>query len=286
MRRAIQTGMRRGVALSRLQPQQQTTLGHWIFCDVASSHQTQTTYRRHQSIPSSPSNSDTPDLSYIQQHYKVHRRGQPGHGSREYLLLPPHVKSVEQVQLDPTLPAAALMAHRNILFGARCFGKDIRLVDVCGPLVQMAVEEAEEYGEQPQAMANLKGLCGWVKKSLDDMPQEENRQESSTVKVLLPYSSQVLQELQETDLAALEAVQAIATGVPRPGHSVVGQGTYRDGQAAWEKLAKEYIELGLAEEANLYQQHRGRLVAIESMADTSPNYLKAAGGAMARFFFL
>ncbi|KAL3914231.1 MAG: hypothetical protein SGILL_006186 [Bacillariaceae sp.] len=207
------------------------------------------------------------DLQHIQQHYKIHRRGQDGHGSREYLLLPPEVKNVEQVQLDSTLPAAAIFAHRNILFGARSFLKDVSVTDVCPPLVQRAVQEAEEYGEQPQGMASLQGLCAWVAHAL---------QEPST-------TSPTLQKL---DDATLEAVRAIATQVPRPGHSVVGQGTYRDGKDAWQALAKEYIELQLGDEANLYMQHGGRLVAIEHMADTSPDYLKSAGGAMARFFFL
>lgn len=186
---------------------------------------------------------------------------------------------------------AALLAHRNILFGARCFVKDRnnnntvrKLVDVCGPLVQRAVQDAEEYGEQPQGMANLQGLCAWVAAAATTS-MEGNTSDGGSSNSNLP-GSQVLKELHDTDPAALEAVQAIATGVPRPGHSVVGQGTYRDGQEAWKRLAKEYIELGLADEANLYQQHRGKLVVIEHMADTSPTYLQTAGGAMARFFFV
>jgi hypothetical protein len=126
------------------------------------SHQHLAWQHSHSNRFSSSSTKEIPDLSYIQRHYRVHRRGQEGHGSREYLLLPPHVRSVDQVQLDPSLPAAALWAHRNILFGARCFLKECSLVDICGPLVQTAVQEAEEYGEQPQGMATLKGLCPWV----------------------------------------------------------------------------------------------------------------------------
>ena len=218
----------------------------------------------------SSSNHHPPDdLAHIQQHYQIHRRGQDGHGSREYLLLPPDVKDVEEVQLDPTLPAAALFAHRNILFGARSFLTGVKVAEVCPPLVQLAVEEAEEYGEQPQGMASLKGLCGWVTHALNEDPPST----SSTT-------------LQTLDPSALEAVRAIATQVPRPGHSVVGQGTYRDGKEAWQELAKEFVERGLGDEANLYKRHGGRLVAIDHLADTSPDYLKSAGGAMARFFFL
>ena len=86
---------------------------------------------------------------------------------------------------------------------------------------------------------------------------------------------------------AIEAAKAIATGVPRPGHSVVGQGTFRDGQDLWKELAHEYVvTVGGSAEANLYQQQGGNLVGIEHLADTSPANMKAAGGAIARFYFL
>jgi hypothetical protein len=195
-------------------------------------------------------------------------------------LLPPHVTSVEEVQLDPSLPAAALFAHRNVLFGARSFvhnGGGGGL-EPCGPLVQRAVEEAEGYGEQPQGMAALHGLCEWVTSHLASSSDNEDRPSSG------PTTLRRLQE-RDDDPTPLEAVRAVATGMPRPGHSVVGQGTFRDAREAWQALAKEYVELGLGDEANLYRRHGGRLVAIEHLADTSPEYLKSAGGAMARFFF-
>ena len=227
-----------------------------------------------------------PDVAFILEHYKIHRREKDGSkgSSREYLLLPPDVY-VPQVLQDPTLPAAALFAHRNILFGARSFhGYDME--DVCLPLVKAAIEEAEtiEHGQQPQAVANLKGLSDWVAEFF----------ENDNI-----IGSQTLARLQQQqkgdgddddgnaagDLVSLEAVRAIATGIPRPGHSVVGQGTFRDGQKAWEDLAKEYTRLGLSEETNLYEKHGGNVVAIEHMADQSPENMKSAGGAIARLFF-
>ncbi|OEU22073.1 hypothetical protein FRACYDRAFT_178284 [Fragilariopsis cylindrus CCMP1102] len=212
-----------------------------------------------------------PDVAFILEHYKIHRREKDGSkgSSREYLLLPPDVY-VPQVLQDPTLPAAALFAHRNILFGARSFhGYDME--DVCRPLVKAAIEEAEtiEHGQQPQAVANLKGLSDWVAEFF----------ENDNI-----IGSQTLARLQQQQKGD-EAVRAIATGIPRPGHSVVGQGTFRDGQKAWEDLAKEYTRLGLSEETNLYEKFGGNVVAIEHMADQSPENMKSAGGAIARLFF-
>ncbi len=217
---------------------------------------------------STTDNSDMrPDIAFILEHYRIHRREKEGSqgSSREYLLLPPDVY-VPQVLQDPTLPAAAVFAHRNVLFGARSF-HGYEMEDVCLPLVRAAIEEAEaiEQGQQPQAVASLKGLSEWVAGCLDT------------------NDSSVLQSLDE---ASLEAVRAIATGIPRPGHSVVGQGTFRDGQAAWEKLGKEYVSLGLSKEANLYEKEGGKLVNIEHLADQSPDNMQSAGGAMARLFFL
>ena len=215
-----------------------------------------------------------PDVAFILEYYQIHRREKDGSqgSSREYLLLPPDVY-VPQVIQDPSLPAAALFAHRNVLFGARSFhGYDME--DVCLPLVKAAIEESEaiEHGQQPQAVANLNGLSEWVAACF------KNNLEGS----------QTLQKLNsgDDDKVSLEAVCAIATGVPRPGHSVVGQGTFRDGQEAWMELGREFVALGLSEESNLYEKEGGKLVNIEHLADQSADNMKSAGGAMARLFFL
>ena len=103
-------------------------------------------------------------------------------------------------------------------------------------------------------------------------------------------------------LLLLEAVRAIATGHPRPGHTVVGAGTFRDGRRGWVALAREYAQLAInpnalaldssyvrrlgLEEVALYRSHEGEVTAIEHLAHTQPEYLREAGGAMARIFFV
>ena len=212
-------------------------------------------------------NSKPLDLRYIQKNYQVQRRGDPDYGSREYLLLPPGA-TIQDDKQDDSPAVAKLLAHRNIIFGARPL-HGFSMKEVCLPLVDQAVDDAGANGEQPQAIASLTGLCDWVKNCL----------ESSS-------GSEQLEILRSSHPSALEAVQAIATGIPRAGHSVVGVGTFRDAEEGWKKLAKEFVELELSEEASLYQERGARLVGIEHLADRNPDYLASAGGAMARLFFL
>ena len=126
----------------------------------------------------------------------------------------------------------------------------------------------------------------------------------------------------------LEAVRSIATGRPRPGHSAVGAGTYRDGMGGWMALAREYARLATTAttataaaahddrdydvvgvdsadpdaaagrrrptrrrargpmEVALYASRGGEVTTIEHLAHVTPEYLREAGGAMARIFFV
>lgn len=198
----------------------------------------------------------------------VHKRGDGNYATatREYVLLPPKV-TLDQAQLDQSVVLASLYAHKNIIFGARIlnptFEKD-GMVNVCSPLLQAALDDASLVGEQPQAMSALKGLCKFV---VDCLHSNDN----------------ILQKLDET---SLQACKAIATGVPRLGHSVVGLGTFRDGQGGWDILAREYVDRNLCPEANLYKSFDGQVIAIEHLADKSPSYIREAGGAMCRIFFI
>ena len=121
-----------------------------------------------------------------------------------------------------------------------------------------------------------------------------NNTEASTL--ILKNESQRIQ--------MLEAIRAISTGIPRPGHSVVGAGTYRDGMKGWVALSREYTQLATTnsddavtldssyvgrvglEELALYKSRNGEVTKIEHLAHTTPEYLKEAGGAMARLFFV
>lgn len=192
----------------------------------------------------------------------MHRRGDLPYGSREYLLLPIGLELIDFASNAELRSAtlASLRAHRNILFAAEAQGGDLYM---CRCLVQAALEDAGAHGEQPQALARLDGLCAWVIENMD-------------------AKAPTIASLDETSRLAVEA---LATGEPRPGHSVVGQGTFRDGAKAWEALAKDYVKSGYCREGELYQSVGGQLVGIELQADMRPDYVQTAAGAMARFFF-
>jgi hypothetical protein len=303
----------------------------------------------------------------------IHLRGSDlPYGSREYLLLPPHVK-VTDLEFEPSLLLASIRAHRNILFDARMMiqnassssssssssslqdnvsdsdkdDNDIsrpieikqqqeqqqqcpRLVHVCLPLVQAALQDAGSQGEQPQAISTLHGLSSWIVNCLEGRIKSQvlnnllllqSQQNTTTTTTTTTTTSNDDNSAAATTAAdiALGAVRAIATGIPRPGHSVVGVGTYHDAKVTWQALAKEYVQLSItkttpmaiktktsttsttltiqeqqqqqyyqygSQEAELYQAAGGQLVGIEYLADQQPSYLQSAGGAMARFFFL
>ena len=240
-----------------------------------------------------PLSSGAVDPLQLLQNASIRQRGDLPYGSREYILLSPSPDDASK-----EIKLASLRAHRNVLFGASASISDENTPDLlpklCRPLVDAALQDASSQGEQPQAIATLHGLCNWVR---DCLSTAEN---SGAVE---PSASKTITDLLSSgDHTKLEAVRAIATGIPRPGHSVVGQGTFRDAGDAWEKLAREFVLLGMSEESQLYRipvaspsaaagsvEGTGRiaeLVGIELLADTRPEYLKSAGGAMARFFFM
>jgi hypothetical protein len=114
----------------------------------------------------------------------------------------------------------------------------------------------------------------------------------------------LVEELKDTSIhdkahQQLECITAIATNIPRPGHSVVGQKTHSEGAHGWEAVAREFALLDyttdelknnvqLSEECLLYRHYTENchFIEIELLADTSAIYLSSAGGAMARFILL
>ena len=193
----------------------------------------------------------------------VHRRGDDHYGSRQYILLPPFV-TMAQFKAEPTIAYGSIFAHRNVVFGAQTVHEDMLMA--CGRLLDVALEDCGSVGGQPQAVASLAGLCKWVVNGLE--------------------TEDILLQLKKDDIVSFDAVKAVATGVPREGHSVLGVGTYRDAERGWMLVATEFVKKGYCKEANLFISRQGELTDIEHMADKSEAYLRTAGGTMARFFFL
>lgn len=215
---------------------------------------------------------------------------------------------------------ATLHANNNIVFGASVNATVIRegkdetddvpsILDLCPILLHAALTDCSNEGEQPQALSTLHGLSAWVRQCLDDDSpiqstviqalQERMKDPTAGVDHVISSSSAVGRQIMNVDARQqLECLTAIATNIPRPGHSVVGQRTHADGAFAWEALSREYALLDydndntatikLSEECLLYRKYAEscELVEIQLLADTSPAYLLSAGGAMARFFVM
>ena len=160
-----------------------------------------------------------------------------------------------------------------ILFGAQVLappqlGLSVELA--CKPLLTHALSHLAEVRRwQVVALVALPGLCEWVAALPDGALESEFGSEAGG------------------------AALAVALGRPRPGHSVLGQGTFNAAAPAWEALAERHVDdLVLAAEAAggeeggggselaLYLGHGATRVGIAAMQDTSQEGIANAGGAM------
>jgi hypothetical protein len=199
----------------------------------------------------------------------VHRVGEE-YGKRSYILIPDGTDVELALKVDK-LHLARIFADGKLIYGGKVVQRSLgSYAQVCKPLLEMALKDSKSQGEEPIALASLDGLSKWVVDGI------EGQLDIETLKILRV----------ENDKSMYEACVAIATGIPRPGHSVVGQGTYRDGEIGWAQLATEYVNLKNTEgESLLYQENGGKLIGIDHLADTSSEGLMGAGGSMARFQF-
>lgn len=198
----------------------------------------------------------------------VHRVGDK-HGERSYVLIPDGTDVELALKVDK-LQLARLFANGNHIFGGKVIQRTLGThAEVCKPLLQMALEDSKSLGDNAIAISSLDGLTKWVAGGIEG-----------------EHDIETLKNLESQDTVSYEACVSIATGIPRPGHSVVGQGTYRDAESGWCQLATEFVNLKRTDcESSLYQQNGGNLVGINHLADTSREGLMAAGGSMARFEF-
>ena len=250
------------------------------------------------------------------------------HQQQENISRYPPDSSPTAATIESSLPnevtvLATIHANNNIVFGANVNTNVARkhetdvvpsILDLCPILLQAAITDCSNEGEQPQALSTLHGLSAWVRQCLDvGSPIQSNviqalqeRMKNPTTEplehhLILQSTSAFGRQMLNVDEARqqLECITAIATHTPRAGHSVVGQKTHADGAIAWEALSREYALLDydnddtksilqLSDECLLYRQYTEscELVEIELLADTSPKYLLSAGGAMARFFIM
>ena len=266
------------------------------------------------------------------------KEGNNAYGVRRYLLLPRNEFEDYNVGSSSQDIIASINANQNMMFGLQLHQRSTTFEDgidnidfteflnTCGPLLDIAKEDASVNGQQPQVLCALNGLCAWVRGCLDnngdgskvlDVLMHGAQSDSSMHEIPVsktderpnksisdtPRSRQRIQNKskaytvkdESTRLIQLEAITAIATSTPRPGHSVLGAGTFRAGHQPWIHLAWEYCSTsspwdvtcksGL-EELMCCKSRNGEVAAIEHLAHREDGYLKSAGGAMARLFFV
>lgn len=153
------------------------------------------------------------------------------------------------VRKVPQLHLARLNLKDRTLYGAKVVNRTLgRPTDVCGKLVDAAIKDV---GSGIQARSTLYGLTDWVLKGVD------NRQ-----------SIESLARLSDFDLAVVKGI---------------AKGDVKDtNKAFWEDIVREFVNKRLGEEAALYQDRGGKLVAIEHNADDT-EYTDSSAGTMAVF---
>jgi hypothetical protein len=177
------------------------------------------------------------------------------------------------------------------------YTEDWGFVKVCKPLLKRCLDEAGKEGDQPQGLAALDGLSSRVKYLIDasDNTPSTSTSTSSESKVIETLRQELHHDNHgnnDSNKIAWEAIQAVATQIPRPGHDTVGLGTYIDARDGWSQLAKEYAltrkgNMVIQGEAQLFHSFGAVVVGIEYIGDEeNDNYWIDSGGAMARFFFV
>ena len=232
----------------------------------------------------------------------IHRTAEMAHGSRQYFLLHPSLTLLEALK-NPELAYGSIYVRRNIIFGARLHvaasteDPSSTVANVCPPLLEAIFRDApKEQGEQPRALSTLYGLCDWVRQGLEKHHQSDvldklwQGEAIPKLDTLSPNrkspGNDPGQDNSLNSTIQLDAVQAIATGIPRPGESRIGPSVMQDAVFAWQALAREFIQKQPSDECQLYLTADGELVEIEHDAEKNPNYVASTGGAMAHFFFV
>lgn len=156
---------------------------------------------------------------------------------------------------------AALVQQKEVIFGASTH--PALPITAAGSLVQAAAAKLAPEG--CKCLMTLPGLSAWVRA----------RERWNDEELIATCGRE-----------AAEAAKAIALNKPRPGHSVLGHGTFKAAEKAWMHLANAYVDESgeVLDEMMMYKSALGRgSWSIQHLGDTDPEYMVLAGGAMAVF---
>ena len=147
---------------------------------------------------------------------------------------------------------------RGMLVQPKSCAKAVPVSSMAQLVWTSALEMRKLGAEDVDALASLSGLCAFV--------AEERA-------------------WKDLDEPARGAVEAIALGRPRQGHSVLGQGTFRDAEEAWSTIALDYAACSTHGEAAVFREAGAGLVGINWLHDTSPEAISDSSGSTASFRF-
>lgn len=149
----------------------------------------------------------------------------------------------------------------GLLIGAQC-DPALSLSVVGVPLIRAARNELKLRGcDRVVGVAPLTGLCEWVR------AEEAWTKLDSTAATF--------------DADQPGAVEAVAKGLPRPGHSVLGVGTYKAARPAFELLAMQYAQHSLADpdnEAAMYAASSAQIANVNWMHATDQEAMLDCAG--------
>lgn len=159
------------------------------------------------------------------------------------------------------LRAALLQGATGLLIGTQC-DPALCISNAGLPLVNAARDELMDRGaDRVLAVAPLTGLCAWVVEN--EMWTKLDRQRD------------------DFDEEQIGAVEAVAKGLPRPGHSVLGHGTFKAARPAFEDLAAAYVAHCVSNpdtEVAMFASAGAEVMGINWMQATDPDALKDCAG--------
>ena len=190
-----------------------------------------------------------------------------GRPSRGFYLRHPEAPGVQLAEVKLTLsneeppPAPFLPLKYGFLHSAKVH--EALPPSAIRPLMEHAVAECPL---RPLAVSRLVGMRAWAADALAE-----------------PITTSFNENLRtEFGQEAFEAAEAIAFGRPRPGHEVLGQGTFRVAEPVWRKLVERFVRhSGLAEDVLLFGEASYTDMRMQYMGDMSPEGIAESGGALA-----
>lgn len=163
-------------------------------------------------------------------------------------------------------------SEQAIVFSTAVAHKALPFSTLMTPLLATAVLQLRTHESVDLVVANarLPGLCAWIKETRAWERPNFQQQVGDAWTDEVPGS-----------------VEAMALGRPRPGHSVLGQGTFNSARPGFELLAREYAKTTrdhTAQELIFYRETvKAELHEIRWMHDTSPEGLAESGGCTVTF---